>query len=66
MKELLKDWRGRIILLELLVIAPAVPFTAASPTTKGVTGLVSPPPCRIVIFPPLLPTAVEILASTPF
>ncbi len=53
-------------LLFPLVIAPAVPFVAESPTIKGV---IPAPPWRIIIVPPLtspgLP-AVEMLALMPF
>ena len=43
-------------------IAPVVPFVFASPTIKGVVVL---PPWRIVIPPPPVPLALEMLTSTP-
>ena len=43
-------------------IAPVVPFVFASPTIKGVVVL---PPWRIVVAPPPLPLALEMLTSTP-
>ena len=55
---------GEIILSPLVVIAPAVPLSVPSPTTKGVC--IKPPPWLIVIVPLPAPPAVEILAATPF
>ena len=43
-------------------IAPVVPFVLASPTIKGVVVL---PAWRIVIAPPPVPLALEMLTSTP-
>jgi hypothetical protein len=42
-------------------IAPLVPFVLASPTIKGVVVF---PPWRIVIAPPPVPLALEMLTST--
>ena len=42
-------------------IAPLVPFVFASPTIKGVVVL---PPWRIVIAPPPVPLALEMLTFT--